>query len=94
MKAEVIDVIEESGRRVGMRANTPNGAIEVRAHLIVGADGRSSIVREKAHLRVAEFGAPMDVLWFRVRRTAEDPMDTMGRFDSGRIFIALSMVAC
>ena len=90
MEAEVIGLIEESGRVIGVRANTPNGAIEVRADLVVGADGRSSIVREKAGLQVKEFGAPMDVLWFRLRRTAEDPSATMGRFDSGRIFIALN----
>ncbi|MGH7874685.1 MAG: FAD-dependent oxidoreductase [Candidatus Binatia bacterium] len=90
MDAEVTDVIEESGRVVGVRAKTPNGETEIRADLIVGADGRSSIVREKAGLQVKEFGAPMDVLWFRLHRTAEDPAATMGRFDSGRIFIALN----
>jgi len=90
MEAEVNGLIEESGRVVGVRANTPSGAFEVRADLVVGADGRSSIVREKAGLQVKEFGAPMDVLWFRLRRTAEDPVATMGRFDSGRIFITLN----
>jgi 2-polyprenyl-6-methoxyphenol hydroxylase-like FAD-dependent oxidoreductase len=90
MKAEVIGLIEESGRVVGVQAKTPNGTLEVRADLVVGADGRSSIVRESAGLKVKEFGAPMDVLWFRVRRTAEDPANTMGRFAAGRIFIALN----
>ena len=90
MQAEVTGLIEESGRVVGVRAKTANGEIEVRADLVVGADGRSSIVREKAGLKVKEFGAPMDVLWFRLRRTATDPVATMGRFDSGRIFIALN----
>ena len=90
MQAEVTGLIEESGRVVGVRAKTANGEIEVRADLVVGADGRSSIVREKAGLKVKEFGAPMDVLWFRLRRTAKDPAATMGRFDSGRIFIALN----
>ena len=90
MQAEVTGLIEESGRVVGVRAKTANGEIEVRADLVVGADGRSSIVREKAGLKVKEFGAPMDVLWFRLRRTAADPAATMGRFDSGRIFIALN----
>jgi 2-polyprenyl-6-methoxyphenol hydroxylase-like FAD-dependent oxidoreductase len=90
MKAEVTGLIEESGRVVGVRANTPDGTIEVRADLVVGADGRSSIVREKAGLQVEEFGAPMDVLWFRLRRTAEDPVATMGRFDTGRIFVTLN----
>ena len=86
MEAEVTGLIEESGRVVGVRAKTPNGEIEVRADLVVGADGRSSIVREKAGLQVKEFGAPMDVLWFRLRRTAEDPAATMGRFDTRQDF--------
>ena len=90
MEAEVTDLIEESGRVIGVRAKTAHGEIEVRADLVVGADGRSSIVREKAALKVQEFGAPMDVLWFRLRRTAEDPATTMGRFAAGRIFIALN----
>ena len=90
MDAEVNGLIEESGRVIGVRANGPKGALEVRADLVVGADGRSSIVRETAGLHVKEYGAPMDVLWFRLRRTAEDPVATMGRFDSGRIFIALN----
>jgi 2-polyprenyl-6-methoxyphenol hydroxylase-like FAD-dependent oxidoreductase len=90
MKAEVSELIQESGRVAGVLAKTPNGEIEVRADLVVGADGRSSVVREKAGLQVKKFGAPMDVLWFRLRRTAEDPTATMGRFVSGRIFIALN----
>jgi 2-polyprenyl-6-methoxyphenol hydroxylase-like FAD-dependent oxidoreductase len=90
MNAEVNGLIEESGRVIGVRANAPEGALEVRADLVVGADGRSSIVRERAGLQVQAYGAPMDVLWFRLRRTAQDPVATMGRFDSGRIFIALN----
>lgn len=90
MEAEMVGLIEHSGRIIGVRAKTPDGEIEVRADLIVGADGRTSIVREKAGLQTRELGAPMDVLWFRIRRTAEDPAVTMGRFDAGRIFIALN----
>jgi 2-polyprenyl-6-methoxyphenol hydroxylase-like FAD-dependent oxidoreductase len=90
MNSEVTGLIEESGRVVGVSAKTANGEIEARADLVIGADGRSSIVREKAGLQVKEFGAPMDVLWFRLGRTADDPTATMGRFDAGRIFIALN----
>ena len=90
MEAEVVGLIEQSGRIIGVRAKTPDGEIQVHADLVVGADGRTSIVREKARLEAREFGAPMDVLWFRIRRTAEDPAVTMGRFDAGRIFIALN----
>jgi 2-polyprenyl-6-methoxyphenol hydroxylase-like FAD-dependent oxidoreductase len=90
MEAEVSDLIEESGRVTGVQAKTPNGALEVRADLVVGADGRNSIVREKAGLKVTDLGAPMDVLWFRINRSPEDPVATMGRFDKGRIFITLN----
>lgn len=75
---------------VGLRAQTSDGPLEVRADLVVGADGRHSIVRAKAGLSIEEFGAPMDVLWFRVSRRADDPGDPVGRFDSGRIFIMLN----
>src|SRR5262249_28356729 len=90
MQAEVFGLIEEAGRVVGARAKTPDGAIEVSADLVVGADGRTSIVREKAGLQARELGAPMDVLWFRIRRTAKDSAVTTGRFDAGRIFITLN----
>ena len=90
MEAEVSGLLEESGRVIGVRADTPNGTVEVRADLVVGADGRNSIVREKAGLRVTEFGAPMDVLWFRLSRSPKDPVATMGRFDTGRIFITIN----
>jgi 2-polyprenyl-6-methoxyphenol hydroxylase-like FAD-dependent oxidoreductase len=88
--AEVTGLIEEQGAVVGLRAQTSDGPLEARADLVVGADGRHSIVRAKAGLSIEEFGAPMDVLWFRVSRRADDPGDPVGRFDSGRIFIMLN----
>jgi 2-polyprenyl-6-methoxyphenol hydroxylase-like FAD-dependent oxidoreductase len=90
MTAEVTDLIENGGSVVGLRADTPTGPLEVRAPLVVGADGRHSVVRKRAGLAVEEFGAPMDVLWFRLSRTSNDPPDPMGRFDAGRIFIMLN----
>jgi 2-polyprenyl-6-methoxyphenol hydroxylase-like FAD-dependent oxidoreductase len=86
-QAEVTSLVEESGSVVGLRANTSGGPLEVRADLVVGADGRHSIVRAKAGLPIEEFGAPMDVLWFRLSRRGSDPGDPVGRFDAGRIFI-------
>jgi 2-polyprenyl-6-methoxyphenol hydroxylase-like FAD-dependent oxidoreductase len=90
MSTGVTDLIEESGRIVGVRATTPGGPLEVRADLVVGADGRHSVVREKAGLKVEEFGAPMDVLWFRLPRYSGDPEETTGRLDVGRIFIMIN----
>ena len=66
MQAEATDLIEENGRVVGLRAKTPDGTLTIRADLVVGCDGRHSTVREKAGLRSEDYGAPMDVLWFRV----------------------------
>jgi 2-polyprenyl-6-methoxyphenol hydroxylase-like FAD-dependent oxidoreductase len=90
MQADVTGLIEEAGSVVGIRANLPDGPLEVHASLVVGADGRHSTVRAKAGLSVEEFGAPMDVLWFRLSRRSSDPADPIGRFEAGRIFIMLN----
>jgi len=90
MHADVTGLIEEAGSVVGLRADTPDGPLEVRADLVVGADGRHSVVRAQAGLSVEEFGAPMDVLWFRLSRQPTDPADPIGRFDASRIFIMLN----
>jgi 2-polyprenyl-6-methoxyphenol hydroxylase-like FAD-dependent oxidoreductase len=90
MRAEATDLIEERDAIVGVRANTPDGPIEVRSPLTMGCDGRHSIVRQKAGLEVETLGAPMDVLWFRLRRHTDDPSDVMGVFDAGRIFVCIN----
>ncbi len=90
MRADVTGLIEEAGRVVGLQATTPDGPLEVRARLVVGADGRHSVVRAQAGLQVDESGAPMDVLWFRLSRRPGDPENPMGRFQMGRIFIMLN----
>ena len=90
MQAEVSELIEEDGKVVGARAQTPAGGLEVRADLTVGADGRHSVVRERAGLSVLNLGAPMDVLWMQVSRQPTDPGQTFGRFDSGRILVFLN----
>ncbi len=90
MHCEVIDLLQEEGRVVGVRAKTPNGPFEIRADLIIGADGRHSVVREKAELKVDKFGAPMDVLWFRVSRQPSDGEQTLGRIARGRMMVMLN----
>lgn len=90
MQAEVTDLLEEDGRVVGVQARSPEGILEVRADLTIGADGRHSVVRERAGLSVLNLGAPMDVLWMRVTRQPTDPGRTFGRFDTGRILVFLN----
>jgi 2-polyprenyl-6-methoxyphenol hydroxylase-like FAD-dependent oxidoreductase len=90
MRSEVTGLIEEAGCVVGLHAITSDGPLEVRASLVVGADGRHSVVRTVAGLKVDEFGAPMDVLWFRLSRRSGDSEDPVARFEMGRIFIMLN----
>jgi 2-polyprenyl-6-methoxyphenol hydroxylase-like FAD-dependent oxidoreductase len=90
MRAEAVGLIEESGRVVGVEVETPEGKRAVRADLVVGADGRHSVIRERAGLDVQELGAPMDVLWFSLSRSPSDPEASMGRFDPGRIFVLIN----
>jgi 2-polyprenyl-6-methoxyphenol hydroxylase-like FAD-dependent oxidoreductase len=89
MRAEAVDLIEEGGRITGVRANAADGAIDVRADLTVGCDGRHSTVRARAGLTGEDLGAPMDVLWFRLRKKTNDPAETMGRFTAGGIVILI-----
>lgn len=87
MQAQVTDLLEENGRVVGVTAKTPEGPLEVRADLVVGADGRNSLIREKAGLTVDSFGAPIDVLWMRISRKIQDPPLPLGHFLPGRVFV-------
>ncbi len=89
MEAEATDLIEEGGRVVGLRAKTPNGALVIRADLVVGCDGRHSTVRQCAQLTSEDYGAPMDVLWFRLTRKPGDDTDAFGHAEAGKLLIML-----
>lgn len=90
MQAEVIELVEKGGRVRGVRAQTPEGSLTVDADLVIGADGRHSTVRERAGLEIDDLGAPMDVLWMRLSRHADDPGQTLGRIDPGRVFVMIN----
>jgi 2-polyprenyl-6-methoxyphenol hydroxylase-like FAD-dependent oxidoreductase len=89
MSTEATDLIEEGGRVVGLRAKTADGTLAIRAALVVGCDGRHSTVREKAGLESDDYGAPMDVLWFRITRKASDQADTFGHIEAGKMMVML-----
>ena len=89
MSAEVVDIIQENGTVTGALAKTPNGEIEIHADLVVGADGRRSVLRERAGLQVIDLGAPMDVLWMRMSHLPNDPKQTFGHVEAGKIFVML-----
>src|SRR5436853_6895370 len=79
MEAEVTELIEEGNTIVGVKAKTPDRDIEVRATLVVAADGRRSSVRERAGLQIERLGAPIDVPWCRVSRQPGAPGEVLGR---------------
>jgi 2-polyprenyl-6-methoxyphenol hydroxylase-like FAD-dependent oxidoreductase len=84
-EAEVVSLITKDGRVTGVEAKTPEGTLRVEADLVVGADGRASIVRERAGLEVVDLGAPMDALWMQISRGPGDPGQTFGRITAGQI---------
>jgi 2-polyprenyl-6-methoxyphenol hydroxylase-like FAD-dependent oxidoreductase len=90
MNTEVTDLIEENNSIVGVRARSPKGDIEVRADLTVGADGRSSIIRDRAGLEVLPIGAPMDIMWTRLSRKPSDPGQTFGHAVPGKILVMIN----
>ena len=89
MQAEATDLVEEGGRIVGLIAKTPDGTLTVRADLVVGCDGRHSIVRDKAGFESEDYGAPTDVLWFRLSQKDGDRADTFGHIEAGKMMIML-----
>lgn len=89
MSAEATGPIEEAGRIVGVRAESPEGPVEIRANLTIAADGRASALRAAAGLEVEDLGAPMDVLWFKLARRSGDPEETFGRVAPGRMAVLI-----
>ncbi|HEX8509848.1 MAG TPA: FAD-dependent oxidoreductase [Propionibacteriaceae bacterium] len=85
--AEVTGLIEEEGVVRGVRYRTPDGAAgehQLRALLTVAADGRHSTVRRASGLSTVEFGAPMDLLWYRIPKQEGDPAGSFARLTAGR----------
>ena len=90
MRTEVVDLILDGDRVCGVRAQTPNGELDIHADLTVACDGRHSILRERAGFSVENLGAPMDVMWFRISRSDGDPGDAAAHVESGRMLVMLN----
>jgi 2-polyprenyl-6-methoxyphenol hydroxylase-like FAD-dependent oxidoreductase len=93
MDAEVVGLLRENGRVTGVRWRTPGGGErDVRALLTVAADGRDSTLRGEAGLRLRTFGAPMDVLWFRLPKAgagSDSSFGGAGRITRGRMLVRI-----
>jgi 2-polyprenyl-6-methoxyphenol hydroxylase-like FAD-dependent oxidoreductase len=89
MEHEAIDLTFDQQRVTGVRAKTPQGEFEIRSDLVIGADGRHSIVQARAGLERQEFGVAIDVLWMRIEKKQDDPQQSLGFFQSGKLLVLL-----
>jgi 2-polyprenyl-6-methoxyphenol hydroxylase-like FAD-dependent oxidoreductase len=87
MNTEAVDLIRRGETIAGVRANTPDGIVDIEADLTIACDGRHSTVRQRSGLEVEEIGAPMDVLWFRVGRKANETENLFARVEPGKMMI-------
>jgi 2-polyprenyl-6-methoxyphenol hydroxylase-like FAD-dependent oxidoreductase len=90
MQAEADGLLMDGDTVTGVQAKTPEGLLEIRARLVVGADGRHSTLRDLAGLEVQDLHAPMDVLWLRLPKRGSDEPLTLGRIQAGRLFVMLN----
>jgi 2-polyprenyl-6-methoxyphenol hydroxylase-like FAD-dependent oxidoreductase len=89
METEVVDLLMEGSRVLGVRAKTPQGELEVHADLVIGADGRHSITQIRAGLEQLQFGVPIDALWMRISKKDDDPAQSFGFFQQGKLLVLL-----
>ena len=89
MNADVTDVITDDGRVSGVIYTREGMTHRLEAPLVVACDGRTSVVRQRAGLRPHTFGAPMDVLWFRLPRLGGDPEGGLGRLSRKLLMILI-----
>ncbi|MEU4762685.1 FAD-dependent oxidoreductase [Actinosynnema sp. NPDC023794] len=91
MNTEFTGLLRSGGKVTGVRYRTPGGETgELAADLVIAADGRRSLVREQLRLPVHEFGAPMDVWWFRLPRDPGELSGATGRFTQGQAMVLIN----
>jgi 2-polyprenyl-6-methoxyphenol hydroxylase-like FAD-dependent oxidoreductase len=89
MNTEANGVVLEGSRVVGVRARGAEGEVEIRANLVVACDGRHSTMRQAVGVTPRDLGAPMDVLWTRIARRANDRNAALGFFGAGSILVLI-----
>jgi 2-polyprenyl-6-methoxyphenol hydroxylase-like FAD-dependent oxidoreductase len=90
MQHEVADLLREGEQIVGVAARNEGRDLQIRCDLVVGCDGRHSITREAARLKVIEHGVPIDVLWFRISRKPDDIEQVLGNVNYGKALILIN----
>jgi 2-polyprenyl-6-methoxyphenol hydroxylase-like FAD-dependent oxidoreductase len=89
MKTEAEGLVERDGRVVGLKARDAKGPLDIAADLVVGADGRDSVVRRAAGLSTVDLAVPIDALWIAISRRPTDPSAALGRIAHGRLLVTI-----
>lgn len=87
--AQVLSLQEDSGKVTGVVAKVDGEQQAFHADLVVGCDGRNSVVREQAGMEIRRFGAPRDVLWLKINKRPDDPEWSMGHRGPKKNFIMI-----
>ena len=90
MQHEAIDLSRNGDNVTGVLARDPEQQdVQIRADLVIGCDGRHSIIRKASQLELIEFGVPIDVLWFRISRKPDDPEQVLGNINYGKALVLI-----
>ena len=89
MNTEATGLVRDGSAVTGVRYTGPDGQGELRADLVVGCDGRTSVVRRDAGLPLREYPVPFDVLWFRLPREKDGEYTLIPRIRPGRVLIMI-----
>jgi 2-polyprenyl-6-methoxyphenol hydroxylase-like FAD-dependent oxidoreductase len=86
---EVTGLMHDGDKVTGVRYTGPDGPAELHADLVVGCDGRTSVVRRDAGLPIREFSVPFDVWWFRLPRNEDAQYSLIPRVRPGRALVMI-----
>jgi len=93
METEALRVVRDADRVTGVEvrsaSTSASGEERLPARLVIAADGRESVLRDSMGLAVEDLGAPMDVLWFRLRIRAGEAPAVLGRIAQGAVLVRL-----
>jgi len=87
METEAVGLLDDQAERV-CGVETRDGQ-RLDAKLVIAADGRRSVLRDKAELPLRNIGAPMDVFWFRVDKPRGYGGDVFGTVQAGRFMVMI-----
>jgi 2-polyprenyl-6-methoxyphenol hydroxylase-like FAD-dependent oxidoreductase len=89
METEALRVVLNADHVTGVEVQSASGEERLNARLVIAADGRESVLRNSMRLAVEDLGAPMDVLWFKLRFREGDAPAVLGRIAQGAVLVRL-----